>query len=208
MYSPTYFEVASVNIFRFPSGQLSWEKDDAPSSEATPPRRPHKPISLPLISRAQGHCKSHAMSMVTDSPKSQNWASLMSLWLLMTTKRLPGTGIFTTHNVTQSLGDIQSLWGIQRKKSRSSRNDSHTKGHDSHSSVQSICCHQIILWTNKRVPPFSWRRKWQPTPVFLPGEFHGQRSPVGYSPQGLKESDMTEVLMQHLPSLTIVCYRE
>ena len=62
--------------------------------------------------------------------------------------------------------------------------------------------------TNKRVPPFSWRRKWQPTPVFLPGESHGQRSPVGYSPQGLKESDMTEVLMQHLPSLTIVCYRE
>jgi len=28
----------------------------------------------------------------------------------------------------------------------------------------------------------SWRRKWQPTPVFLPGEFHGQRSLVGYSP--------------------------
>ena len=29
-----------------------------------------------------------------------------------------------------------------------------------------------------------WRRKWQPTPVFLPGESHGQRSPAGYSPQG------------------------
>jgi len=27
-----------------------------------------------------------------------------------------------------------------------------------------------------------WRRKWQPIPVFLPGEFHGQRSLVGYSP--------------------------
>ena len=27
-----------------------------------------------------------------------------------------------------------------------------------------------------------WKRKWQPTPVFLPGEFHGQRSLVGYSP--------------------------
>ena len=34
------------------------------------------------------------------------------------------------------------------------------------------------------------RRKQQPTPIFLPGEFHGQRS---YSPQGHKESDMTEV---------------
>ena len=36
------------------------------------------------------------------------------------------------------------------------------------------------------------RRKWQPTPAFLPGKFHGQRSLVGYSPWGVKESDMTE----------------
>ena len=35
------------------------------------------------------------------------------------------------------------------------------------------------------------RRKWQPTPVFLPRESHGQRSLEGYSPQGHKESDMT-----------------
>ena len=32
-----------------------------------------------------------------------------------------------------------------------------------------------------------WRREWLPTPVFLPGEFHGQRSLVGYSPLGRKE---------------------
>ena len=37
-------------------------------------------------------------------------------------------------------------------------------------------------------------RKWQPTLVFLPGKFHGQRSLVGYSPWGHKESDMTERL--------------
>ena len=42
-----------------------------------------------------------------------------------------------------------------------------------------------------------WRRKWQPTPVFLPGEFHGQRSLVGYSPWGRKESDTTERLHFH-----------
>ena len=36
------------------------------------------------------------------------------------------------------------------------------------------------------------RRAWQPTPVFLPGESHGQRNLVGYSPQGRKESDTTE----------------
>ena len=33
---------------------------------------------------------------------------------------------------------------------------------------------------------------WQPTPVFLRGESHGQRSLAGYSPQGRRESDMTE----------------
>ena len=33
-----------------------------------------------------------------------------------------------------------------------------------------------------------WRRAWLPTPVFLPGEFHGQRSLLGYRPQGHKES--------------------
>ena len=35
-------------------------------------------------------------------------------------------------------------------------------------------------------------RKWQPTPVFLPGKFHEQKSLVGYSPWGHKESDTRE----------------
>ena len=39
-----------------------------------------------------------------------------------------------------------------------------------------------------------WRRKWQPTPVFLPGEFYGHRNLEGYSPWGQKESDMTKQL--------------
>ena len=38
-----------------------------------------------------------------------------------------------------------------------------------------------------------WRREWQPTPVFLSGESHGQRSLAGYNPWGHKESDTTEV---------------
>ena len=37
-----------------------------------------------------------------------------------------------------------------------------------------------------------WRRTWQPTPVFLPGKSHGQRSLAGYSPGGRKESDRTK----------------
>ena len=39
-----------------------------------------------------------------------------------------------------------------------------------------------------------WRREWLPTPVFLPGKFLGQRSLVGYSPWGRKESDTIEQL--------------
>ena len=39
---------------------------------------------------------------------------------------------------------------------------------------------------------FPWRRAWQPTPVFLAGKSHGQRSLVGYSPCGCKELDTTE----------------
>ena len=38
-----------------------------------------------------------------------------------------------------------------------------------------------------------WRRTWQPTPLFLPGESHGQTSLAGYSPMSRKESDRTEV---------------
>ena len=45
------------------------------------------------------------------------------------------------------------------------------------------------LWVGK-IP---WRRTWQPTPVFLPGESHGQRTLVVYSPWGCKELDTTEV---------------
>ena len=77
-----------------------------------------------------------------------------------------------------------------------------------------------------------WRRKWQPTPVFLPGEFHEQRSLEGYCPWGHKESDLTEQLTlslfqgytdgsnwqivcqspclkaQHLAPLTLLLYSE
>ena len=47
---------------------------------------------------------------------------------------------------------------------------------------------------NPWVGKIPWRRKWQPTPVFLPGESQGQRSLAGYSPWGRKELDTTEQL--------------
>ena len=42
-----------------------------------------------------------------------------------------------------------------------------------------------------------WRRKWQATPVFSPGKFHGQRCLAGYSPWGHKKLDATEQLSTH-----------
>ena len=46
----------------------------------------------------------------------------------------------------------------------------------------------IPAWVRK-IPG---RRRWQSTPIFLPGKFHGQRSLAAYSPWGCKESDKTE----------------
>ena len=48
---------------------------------------------------------------------------------------------------------------------------------------------QFDPWVGK-IP---WRRKWQPTLVFLPGKSHGQRSLGGYSPRGHKELDTTDL---------------
>ena len=66
----------------------------------------------------------------------------------------------------------------------------------------------------KRVQSLSWEdtleRKWQPTPVFLPGESHKQRGFAGYSPWGLKESDTTEATLDlcavHLLSHVCILY--
>ena len=46
----------------------------------------------------------------------------------------------------------------------------------------------------REMVPGTWRREWQPLPVFLPGESHGQRSLMGYSPWCHKESNATEQL--------------
>ena len=59
-----------------------------------------------------------------------------------------------------------------------------------------ICLQRRIPGFNSWIGKIPWRRAWQPTPVFLPGKFHGQRSLEGYSPQGCTESDRTEATEQ------------
>ena len=66
-----------------------------------------------------------------------------------------------------------------------------------HSGEESAChCRRcgFDLWVRK----ISWRSKWQPAQVFLSGKSHGQRSLVGYNPQGHKELDTTEHSHAHI----------
>ena len=65
-----------------------------------------------------------------------------------------------------------------------------TRGKEPASQCSRLKRHRFDPWVGK-IP---WRRKWQSTPVFLPGESHGQRNLAGYGPQSHKESDMTEVI--------------
>ena len=51
-------------------------------------------------------------------------------------------------------------------------------------------------WFDPWVGKILWQGAWQPTPVFLPGESHGQRGLAGYSPWDDKESDTTEATEQ------------
>ena len=53
-------------------------------------------------------------------------------------------------------------------------------------------CNEGETWVQSLGREDPQNRKWQPTPVLLPGESHGQRSLVGHSPCGHKESDTTE----------------
>ena len=75
-------------------------------------------------------------------------------------------------------------------------------GKDSVSSAEDVRDMSSIHWSGK-IP---WRRKWQPTPVFVPEKSHGQRSLVSYSSWGRKESNTTEQLSMstHITSITVL----
>ena len=60
------------------------------------------------------------------------------------------------------------------------------------------CRRHKKLGFNPWVWKIPWKREWLPTPVFLPGGYHGQRSLMGYSPLGHKELDTTERLQTHI----------
>ena len=61
----------------------------------------------------------------------------------------------------------------------------------------SIPASQINSCYNSGISYIQWRKKWKPTPVFLPGKFYGQRGLVGYGLWGHKELDMTSYMTSY-----------
>ena len=71
----------------------------------------------------------------------------------------------------------------------------HMYGFSGCSDGQECACHCRRPEFDNWVRNIPWRREWQLTPIFWPGEFHGQRNLVGYiQSMGSQESDMTEWL--------------
>ena len=74
-------------------------------------------------------------------------------------------------------------------------------------SISKVCaCAVIFQYLFWYFYGMKWRRKWQPTPVFLPGKSHGWRTLVGYSPWGRKELDKTEQLHFHFQLYSLIIY--
>ena len=100
-------------------------------------------------------------------------------WNLFSTHSLFQSFIICSYIITINMQCLFSLKGF-------------LGGSDGKESICQCRRHGFDPWVGK-IP---WRRKWQATPVFLPGKPHGQSSLVGYSPWGWKESDKTELTEQ------------
>ena len=104
--------------------------------------------------------------------------------------------VLSAHDVSTSLNTL-TLPSLVLKPTLKGKYDHFSNCPKSQVSWYRICLPCRRFGFDPWVGKIPWRRKWQPTPVFLPGESHGQRSLVGYSPQGCKESKTTEWLHFH-----------
>ena len=122
--------------------------------------------------------------------------SLSRVWLLATpwtaANQAPWSMGFSRQecwNGLPLLGRVKNIWEKKSSWSSKTRNLNFSVAGNY---LYSICIVlNIVPGFNPWVRKILWRRKWQPTPVLLPGKFHGQRSLVGYSPWGCKELDKT-----------------
>ena len=121
-------------------------------------------------------CVAIASSRGSSQPKDQTPVSCNSIWVLYCWTTREPLGYFNKSYLKEGKG----LPGW-------------------HSGKESICqCkrHRRHRF-NPCVKKFLWRRKWQSSPVFLPGKFHGQRNLAGYSLWGLKSQTWLKRLSTH-----------
>ena len=155
----------SVHIYTFGEGKLSC----------------HLVFHLPVKETPSCHCVCSNLSTISDQALREGF----SVWEFNTAQLnfsgIPLGGKTKIRLITESPEILflnNARWafpgGVSGNKPACQRRRSKRRGFDP--------------WVGK----MPWRRAWHPTPVFLPGECHGQRSPVGYSPWGHRESDTTE----------------
>ena len=65
-------------------------------------------------------------------------------------------------------------------------------------------CQRSKTWVDPWVRKIPWKRKWQSTPVSLPGRSYGEKNLAGYSPQGCKKSDTTEHIFIYYNPLEVI----
>ena len=136
------------------------------------------PFSVGDESRTQTQLHSHPLQMSVDNGNTQS-------------------PLYSFHLHPSGYSWLFDISDIAKKKV--SPENSHFKFPGGTSGKDSACqCRRckrsgLDLWVGKT----PWRRKWQPTPLFLPGKVHGQRNLVGCSPWGHKESDTTEHTHTH-----------
>ena len=137
-----------------------------------------------------------------------DWATSLSLFTFMHWRRKwqPTPGFLPGES--QGWGSLwAAVYGVAQSRTRLKRlSSSSSSSSSSHRHRRRCdCSHRFDPWVEK-IP---WKRKWQPTPVFLPGKSQGQRSLVGYSPWGYKELDTMEQLTHthtHTPLNKISSY--
>ena len=153
-------------------------------------------LSLPITSSKKWHAISRGQSVVKNPPA-------------MGQEDPPEEGMTTHSSIparripwTEELGGLRSTGS--RKVGHDWSNRAWTQPKEWHPISRRQCgtsgkepAYQCRRWKtpgfNPWVKKIPWRTARQPTPVFLPGKSHGQRSRVGCSPVGCKESDTTEV---------------
>ena len=99
-------------------------------------------------------------------------------------------GVFITKKISRERSEYPDSEKKHRRRPRQDRG----RGWDASQVAQwsRVCLQCRRHRFDPRVRKIPWGKEGQPTPVFLPGESRGQRSPVGYTPRGHKESDTTE----------------